>query len=143
MAFRLFFNSFDEEVLSVIAPITNDFKIRGYVAIHLPMSRIQTDADNMLNLSYMLLVILLVLSLIILFFFTEYVYRPLRRIIAAAEQYALGNMHYHIPVESEDELGYLSASLGYMADTIARSEDDQKKFIANISTANKPPKTRR
>ena len=136
-----FFNSFDEEVLSVIAPITNDFKIRGYVAIHLPMSRVQTDADNMLNLSYMLLVILLVLSLIILFFFTEYVYRPLRRIIAAAEQYALGNMHYHIPVESEDELGYLSASLGYMADTIARSEDDQKKFIANISHDFRSPLT--
>ncbi|MDO5131774.1 MAG: HAMP domain-containing sensor histidine kinase [Eubacteriales bacterium] len=136
-----FFDSFDEEVLSVIAPITSRFKIRGYVVIHLPMAEIRRTADSMLNISYMLLVTLLVLSLIILFFFTEYVYKPLQHIIAAAEQYALGNMHYRISVEREDELGYLSASLGYMADTIARAEDDQKKFIANVSHDFRSPLT--
>ena len=136
-----FFDSFEYEVLSVIAPITSEFKIRGYVVIHMPMDNIKKDADGMLNISYMLLIILLVLSLIILLFFTEYVYRPIKHIIAAAEQYALGNMHYHIPVEREDELGYLSASLGYMADTIARAEDDQKKFIANISHDFRSPLT--
>ena len=115
-----FFNSFDREVLSVIAPITSDFKIRGYVIIHLPSDVIQRQADSMLNISYIQLVILIILSLIILLIFTEYVYRPLRRIITAAEQYALGNMYFPAPVEREDELGYLAASLGYMADTIAR-----------------------
>ena len=136
-----FFHSFEEDVLSVTAPITSKFKIRGYVVIHLPMASVRRSADNMLNISYMMLVILLVLSLIILLFFTEYVYRPLRRIITAAEQYALGNMHYRIPVEREDELGYLAASLGYMADTIARAEDDQKKFIANVSHDFRSPLT--
>ena len=119
----------------------NWHQIRGYVVIHQPMEIIRRNADSMLNISYMMLVILLVLSLIILLFFNEYVYRPLRRIIAAAEQYALGNMHYRIPVEREDELGYLSASLGYMAETIARSEDDQKKFIANVSHDFRSPLT--
>ena len=136
-----FFDSFENDVLSVIAPITSDFKIRGYVVIHLPMESIRADANGMLNISYMLLVILIVLSLIILLFFTEYVYRPLRHIIAAAEQYALGNMHYPIAIEREDELGYLSASLGYMAETIARAEDDQKKFIANVSHDFRSPLT--
>ena len=136
-----FFDSFENDVLSVIAPITSDFKIRGYVVIHLPMDSIRADADSMLNISYMLLIILIVLSMIILLFFTEYVYRPLRRIIAAAEQYALGNMHYPISIEREDELGYLSASLGYMAETIARAEDDQKKFIANVSHDFRSPLT--
>ena len=136
-----FFNSFDKEVLSVVAPITSDFKIRGYVIIHLPSDVIQRQADSMLNISYIQLVILIILSLIILLIFTEYVYRPLRRIITAAEQYALGNMYFPAPVEREDELGYLAASLGYMADTIARSEDDQKKFIANVSHDFRSPLT--
>ena len=121
--------------------ITSDFKIRGYVIIHLPSDVIQRQADSMLNISYIQLVILIILSLIILLIFTEYVYRPLRRIITAAEQYALGNMYFPAPVEREDELGYLAASLGYMADTIARSEDDQKKFIANVSHDFRSPLT--
>lgn len=136
-----YFGSFEEDVLSVTAPITSDFKIRGYVAIHLPLKNIDRDANSMLNISYTMLFILFILSLIILLFFTEYVYRPLRRIIIAAEQYALGNMHYRAPVEREDELGYLAASLGYMADTIARAEDDQKKFIANVSHDFRSPLT--
>lgn len=136
-----FFDSFEEDVLSVTAPITSQFKIRGYVVMHLPMSAVRSSADSMLNISWLMLIILLVLSMIILLFFTQYVYVPLRRIIKAAEQYALGNMHYRVPVEREDELGYLAASLGYMADTIARAEDDQKKFIANISHDFRSPLT--
>jgi signal transduction histidine kinase len=81
------------------------------------------------------------LSLIILIFFTEMVYIPLRKITEATEQYASGNMHYEFNVESEDEMGYLAATLSYMASEIARSEDDQKKFVANVSHDFRSPLT--
>ena len=136
-----FFDSFEEDQLSVIAPIVNEYKIRGYVVIHMPVSRIDEDANSMLNISYVMLILVLFLSMIILIFFTEIVYRPLRRIIAATEQYATGNMHYELNVEGEDEMGYLAASLGYMARTVANSEDDQKKFIANVSHDFRSPLT--
>ena len=35
-----FFDSFDKEMLSVYAPITSDFKVRGYVVIHLSLIHI-------------------------------------------------------------------------------------------------------
>ena len=69
------------------------------------------------------------------------VYIPLRKITYATEQYASGNMHYEFQVESDDEIGYLSACLNYMASEIARSEDDQKKFIANVSHDFRSPLT--
>ena len=116
-----FFDSFEEEKLSVIAPIINNYKTRGYVIIHTAASKIDKDANNMLNISYLMLVVILFLSIIILIFFTEIVYRPLRKIIAATEQYAAGNMHYELNVEGDDEMGYLAASLGYMARTVASS----------------------
>ena len=97
--------------------------------------------NNMLNISYLMLIVILFLSIIILIFFTEIVYRPLRKIIAATEQYAAGNMHYELNVEGDDEMGYLAASLGYMARTVASSEDDQKKFIANVSHDFRSPLT--
>ena len=136
-----FFNTFDEDMLSVFAPITSDYKVKGYVVIHSSMQDIQSETDSLLNISYITLLILFLLSLIILIFFTEIVYIPLRKITLATEQYASGNMHYEFNVESEDEMGYLAATLSYMASEIARSEDDQKKFVANVSHDFRSPLT--
>ncbi len=136
-----FFGTFTEDMLSVFAPITSDFKVKGYVVIHSSMSSLQAASDSLLNISYITLVILFLLSLIILIFFTEMVYIPLRKITEATEHYASGNMHYGFTVESEDEMGYLAATLSYMASEIARAEDDQKKFVANVSHDFRSPLT--
>lgn len=136
-----FFGTFTEDMLSVFAPITSDFKVKGYVVIHSSMRAIQASTDSLLNISYITLVILFLLSLIILIFFTEMVYIPLRKITEATEQYANGNMHYEVSVESGDEIGYLAATLSYMASEIARAEDDQKKFVANVSHDFRSPLT--
>ena len=136
-----FFQAFDEDMLSVLAPITSNYKVKGYVVIHASMTDILEDTNQLLNISYIMLVILFLLSLIILIFFTEIVYIPLRKITVATEQYASGNMHFEVTVESEDEMGYLAATLSYMASEIARSEDDQKKFVANVSHDFRSPLT--
>lgn len=136
-----FFNSFDQDMLSVIAPISGAYRVNGYVVMHYPIELIWEQTNSLLNISYIMLIILFLLSLIILIFFTEMVYIPLRKITAATEQYAAGNMRYEFNVESEDEIGYLAASLSYMAGEIARSEDDQKRFVANVSHDFRSPLT--
>lgn len=136
-----FFGNFEKDVLSVFAPITSNYKVKGYVVIHTDMSDIDESCNSLLNISYITLAIFFLLSLIILIFFTEMVYVPLRKITYATEQYASGNMHYEFQVESEDEIGYLAACLNFMASEIARSEDDQKKFIANVSHDFRSPLT--
>lgn len=136
-----FFDSFTEEQLSVFAPITSGYKVRGYVVIHYPTSNITASCNSLLNISYLMLIILFLLSMIILIFFTEMVYLPLRKITEATEQYAAGNMHYEFQIDNEDEIGYLGATLSYMANEIARSEDDQKKFVANVSHDFRSPLT--
>lgn len=136
-----FFDSFDEEMLSVFAPITTNFKVKGYVVIHTSMNELRASKESLLSISYIMLIMLFLLSLIILLFFTEFVYLPLRKITTATEQYASGNMHYEFSVESEDEIGYLAAALSYMASEIAKNEDGQKKFIANVSHDFRSPLT--
>lgn len=136
-----FFGMFEEDMLTVFAPITADYKVKGYVVILTPVSTLEQASNSLLNISYLLLVILFLLSLIILIFFTELVYLPLRKITRATEQYALGNLHYQLSVDSEDEIGYLAASLSYMAEELAQGEDNQKKLVANISHDFRSPLT--
>jgi signal transduction histidine kinase len=136
-----FFGSFSEEELSVFAPITANYKVRAYVVIHTPMSVVRNEANELLNISYLLLIILFLLSGIILIFFTELVYIPLRKLTTATEQYGAGNMEYRFTLDSDDEIGYLGAAVSYMAGEIARSEEDQRKFIANVSHDFRSPLT--
>lgn len=136
-----FFGTFDHDVLTVIAPIINDYIIKGYVTIHTSINDINSTTNSILNICYITLAILFLLSFIILIFFTRLVYNPLRKITFGAEQYAQGNYHYEISLDSNDEMGYLAASLNYMAGTIAGQEDDQKKFVANVSHDFRSPLT--
>ncbi|MDE6017123.1 MAG: HAMP domain-containing histidine kinase [Acetatifactor sp.] len=136
-----FFGNYETDMLSVFAPITSNYKVKGYVVILCDMTNIRESCNNLLRISYITLVILLLLSGIILIFFTEMVYMPLRKITYATEQYASGNMHYEFQVESEDEIGYLAVCLNYMASEIARAEDNQKKFVANVSHDFRSPLT--
>jgi len=136
-----FFDTFEENVLTVLAPITSDYKVKGYVCIHMPMSSIEESTNQLLNISYVTFAIVFVISLLILIFFTEFVYTPLKKITYATEQYATGNMHYEFTVDNDDEIGYLAACLNYMASEIARAEDDQKKFVANVSHDFRSPLT--
>lgn len=136
-----FFQFFEKDTISVIAPITSDYKVKAYVAIHCFTESIETTTNEMLGIFYVVFVIIFMLSMVILIFFTEIVYLPLRKITYATEQYASGNMHYEFQVDSDDEIGYLAACLNYLAGEIAHAEDDQKKFVANISHDFRSPLT--
>ncbi|MBO5242602.1 MAG: HAMP domain-containing histidine kinase [Lachnospiraceae bacterium] len=136
-----FFGKSSEETLMVFSPITSNYKIKGYVVIVKPLRHLAKESNGYLAIMYITLVLLILLSLIILIFFAEIIYIPLKKIIHATEQYADGNMHYEFSVDTNDEMGYLAGTLNYMASEIARSEDHQKKFVANVSHDFRSPLT--
>ena len=136
-----FFDYFDEDMLSVFAPITSEYKVKAYVVIHYSMSNINETVNNYAIIAYMQLSVTLFLSLIIILFFTQIVYKPIHKITLATEAYAAGDMHYSLQVDSNDEIGYLAASLAYLAGQVAQAEDNRKKLVANISHDFRSPLT--
>jgi signal transduction histidine kinase len=136
-----FYGYFDRTMISVYAPLHAGFKLRGYLIMHCTESDIIDDENEALNVIYLMMLIIFFLSLIILAFFTVFIYRPLKRITYVTEEYAKG--HYETPIEvsGDDEIGYLAQTLGFMASEIGRSEDNQKKFIANVSHDFRSPLT--
>ncbi len=136
-----YFNQFNDDVLSVSAPITGNYNTYGYVVIHLPIRQIQESGNRALDVVYISVGIIFILSLIILLIFTRTVYVPLKKITEGANEYAAGNLKYQIDVKTHDEMGYLAATLNYMSDELDKMEEYQKTFIANVSHDFRSPLT--
>ena len=136
-----FYGQFNEDMLSVLSPIMNNYNLKGYVVIHSPLARIREQRNDLNLIILATVAVVFVLSTFILIVFTDIVYLPLRKITKATEAYAEGDFTYPIDVDSNDEIGYLAASLTYMGDKLSHLEDDQKKFIANVSHDFRSPLT--
>ena len=127
--------------LSVIAPITDNMTIKGYVAIHYMMSRLYQQRGRYLFILQFLFLLVYILMSLLLLVFRQYVHKPLTEIKKGVTEYAGGNLNYKIPVYTDDELGYLANNLNYMADKMNRNGEYQRQFISNISHDFRSPLT--
>lgn len=132
---------FSDNVITVITPVTSKFQTNGYLLIHKPYAALEADCDALLRPVYITVALIYLLSFLILIAFQVFVHNPLRKITEAARQYASGNLEYEIPINSQDEIGYLSASLNYMSTQLKDMDDYQKKFIGNVSHDFRSPLT--
>lgn len=132
---------FSEDMITVITPITSDFSTKGYLLLHKPYSALENQFHLYMQPVYITMFVIYALSFCFLLAFHFLVYRPLRKITEAAKQYTLGNLEYEIPIDSHDEMGYLSASLNYMSTHLKDMEDAQKKFVGNVSHDFRSPLT--
>lgn len=136
-----FYDCFAEPVLTVFAPITVDYQVRGYVMIHKAIKQIYRDADHFLNLSYIALIALLVISLVSMSLYLWRTYRRIRMMNRMAHKYMEGDYEAVMEDAYEDELGFVAASFNYMANELNTLEEDQRKFVSNISHDFRSPLT--
>lgn len=136
-----FYDIYLDDVLTVFSPITINYKVKGYVMIHQPLTQLTSFNNGFLNISYMTLAIIFLCAFVVLGLFTYTVYIPIRKITKAAKEYATGDFTQQINIHTNDEIGYLAASLNFMATELSTLEEDQRKFIANVSHDFRSPLT--
>ena len=132
---------FKEDVITVMAPVTQDFSVQGYLLIHRPIETLEETCHSLILPVFITMAVIYLLSFLFLIGFEFFVFRPLSQITEAATQYASGNLTYEIPVTTHDEMGYLSASLNYMSSQLKDMEEYQKKIVANVSHDFRSPLT--
>ncbi|MCP1100892.1 signal transduction histidine kinase [Aequitasia blattaphilus] len=132
---------FNQEVLTVLSPVIHGLSPGGYLLIHKSTQSIYDFHSRLMFYVYGFVLITYVFSFLVLVGYNFLVYRPLRKITEAAKQYASGNLDYVIPVNKEDEIGYLSASLNYMSAQLRDMENYQRSFVANVSHDFRSPLT--
>lgn len=136
-----FYDQLTSEHLNVMVPITHNMITKGYISLHLPMERIYKQREELLRDVLLIFFCMFALSLMILVIFTATVYRPLKKIITGAKEYATGNLKYKIHVNTDDEMGYLASTLNYMGDELQKNNEYQSQFIANVSHDFRSPLT--
>ena len=115
--------------------------MRGYVFIHKPIERLHTYTEGLLDIAYLTLAILFLCAFMLLAIFAYTIIHPIKKITKAANEYASGNFEHPVDVHSNDEIGYLAASLSYMANELNTLEEDQRKFVSNVSHDFRSPLT--
>ena len=136
-----FYHYYPEDVLTVFSPITVGFEQRGYVLIHEKISQITNISNGFMDVSFYTIGIVFLCSFIILIIFTFVIYMPIRKITLAADHYARGEFDEQIQVHSGDEIGHLANTLNFMAKELGAHEEDQRKFVSNVSHDFRSPLT--
>ena len=136
-----FFDEFSEEMLSVISPVSYNYRVRGYLVVHTETASLISEKEELLNIMYITLAALLGLSLVVLIVLSFIIYHPMKKITKAAAEYASGNLSYQIDLDSDDEFGRLANSMNFMANELNEMEEYERKFIANISHDFRSPLT--
>ena len=136
-----FYNSFQQETLTVFSTITSDYKVQGYILIHKPMTDVLAQSTGIVDIAFLSVAIVLICAAILLVVFNFIVYKPIQKITSVAEGYARGDFSQKIEVHSNDEIGYLANTLNYMANELDTFEEEQRKFISNVSHDFRSPLT--
>lgn len=137
-----FDNLLSDEVVSVYSPIINTYKVYGYVILNRQLSSVVSDFTPFSNYIYGIFLFVFVFSLSILIVFHLSVYRPVKKVKLAVNEYAKGNFDYeNLKINSKDEIGDIAEKLEFMAKEMKEKDNDQKKFITNISHDFRSPLT--
>lgn len=90
---------------------------------------------------YLAYVILCIAALIMIAIYVFTIYRPMKQILKVASAYADEDYETPIDMHRADELGFLTDVMSSMAQELDSLEEDQRKFVSNISHDFRSPLT--
>ncbi len=137
-----FYGTFRSDQLNVLSPITVSYKVRGYIAIHKPVTKLNSSVDRYINIVYKVFIATMALAFVILVFHLVFVDHRLEVIRRTTKQYANHDFGSRLKVRSTSStLGQMCVSINSMGQELNTLEDDQRKFISNISHDFRSPLT--
>jgi two-component system NtrC family sensor kinase len=111
--------------ITAYEPIRNiDNKIIGILYVG-TLEKPYLDITNRVMFTFTILASLCVIFLlIILYFSTTRIIKPLQRMVVATQEIAKGELSHKVEVQSGDEIGYLAASFNQMTDKLKAASEE-------------------
>ncbi len=112
-------SSFDK-----VYPVYNNSVMIGYIYLKYDLSDVEEKTDNSVIMIIKSLVVALFITVILSVITASSIVNPIKNITKKASEFAKGNFDQKIEVKSDDEIGELSETFNYMAETLSMSLED-------------------
>lgn len=127
---------------TVALPLENDRSLTGYVFVSQNTSTALDVWQTIQPLFFLICLAVLSVALVLTFTYSKYMAQPLRDMAAAARRFGHGDLSVRVEdTGRDDELGELTTAFNSMADSLEKSEEQNREFIANVSHELKTPMT--
>ncbi|HBQ64432.1 MAG TPA: two-component sensor histidine kinase [Clostridiales bacterium] len=125
----------------VLKPIDGKSVVWGAVFMHKPVPQILASRTYIFQFVFYSSLVALVVCIILLYFITRRMTRPLKEMNHAAQVIAKGEFDQVLDVNSRDEVGQLARTFNAMTSELRNIENHRREFIANVSHELRTPIT--
>ena len=113
----------------------------GMVIVCSATSSIPGIAGNTVRTTIIAILWVTAAALITVFFVTDKIVSPLKKMSEAARSFSHGKFDVRVPVTGNDEVAELAAAFNNMASSLEKNEETRKTFLANVSHDLRTPMT--
>ena len=122
-------------------PMTYQGRTMGGIFFFFPPSIIKSTIKEFAHIISISLILALLLALILIYFSSRSVSKPLKKINDAVLEIASGKFDKRVDVSAADEVAQLASSFNYMADSLEHLEEMRAGFLSDISHELRTPMT--
>lgn len=131
-----------ERVYKVVKPLYESNIYKGAITLILGKSSISSNLNKInLIIFFVVLVSILIITLFFYILSKKIFLEPIKAINNTAKRFALGEVYKRVEINSEDEIGELSNSFNYMADSLEKIDSNRREFLSNVSHELRTPLT--
>ena len=113
----------------------------AYIYVTTSVNNIQQLMTYVRNLFSLLALLVFLIAALVSYFIVKRVTKPLKEISAASAKFARGDFSTRVSVQTNDEVGELTVAFNDMADSLEKSEELRRSFVANVSHELRSPMT--